>query len=830
MISNIFHAGGQVEAGEGEGKERGDAAVDGVGLPPASEEGGGASLSAEITHPSPRERASEQPSIWETGEGAAANSAASPDADYLSFDEEDDVDTSPDDLGRGSVGAAAEAAPADADRADGGSDAAPGVLPLDSLAEDEAKSPGAPESPVEMERLSTLFEKLSHLHAGAAPSPGAIAAHGLEGPEEALHHHTMPNQVEEGPDVLTIGALTWNLTERIPRRVDLRHIGEKFKDEDIVVIGVQRLFHVMDGEHHPWADAVLNHVNQHRSVAAMHIVKVHTFRNIQCAVFATKAASHAIMAGSVQASAQPCRRHHFHLNRHKGAVVVSFNIGFSHLRFVVAYIDKETGPVEDAEVLRSLNSEHSEFLKRLRSNALTPSASVGRPGSRTFLKGGSAKLKRTATAIMGTMPSPRRSRESRAKATDREAAEEEASIEGASREEGPGEADPPRRDDGAGVMDAAGAPEELADSADVGQARPRSQDVSSAKLRVSSRVGMKSNTLKKFKATARGGRGRRPSSALKASTDRRSAGSTGRGSAAAPGEGGPRESKSAVEEAEPGRRAEPSAAADPSGEAEETRGASEAATPSATTQGQGGGAKAGSPGAGAGPPTSTVHHVARPRDKSPDVEGAGEGDEDGSWFHKAQGTSDEEWQTVSGNAMPDFNLVDLLQAHECNSTLSKLRMTVKHSRPSVIGLRTAADVGSLHSIDFLLGDLNCTLQWPRRQLDELLQLLYEGGPENIREVLKTDTLRTEKYDEGAIYFRPSGTYALNSQAFTKGKAPAYSDRILYRVQSGEVDRSVPIVATTRYELVPSCTTSRHRPVVATFRVVLHPAAGRAHGL
>ncbi|GAA32796.2 phosphatidylinositol-bisphosphatase [Clonorchis sinensis] len=139
---------------------------------------------------------------------------------------------------------------------------------------------------------------------------------------------------------------------------------------------------------------------------------------------------------------------------------------------------------------------------------------------------------------------------------------------------------------------------------------------------------------------------------------------------------------------------------------------------------------------------------------------------------------------------------------------------------------------------FWAGDLNFRLRKTRRQVENMLRT--ERKSSAFEHLLNFDELVStqlkgqifQQFEEGRIRFPPTYKYDINSDDFDtseKCRVPAYTDRILYRVQKKGTVNCV------HYDSVRTIRSSDHRPVYGYYTVCLKPgcdnialAAGAFH--
>ncbi|XP_037818001.1 inositol polyphosphate 5-phosphatase E [Lucilia sericata] len=146
---------------------------------------------------------------------------------------------------------------------------------------------------------------------------------------------------------------------------------------------------------------------------------------------------------------------------------------------------------------------------------------------------------------------------------------------------------------------------------------------------------------------------------------------------------------------------------------------------------------------------------------------------------------------------------------------------------------------------FWCGDLNFRLGEPREKLLEWIQNTKFPLPSHLPHgYMHTDQLSSVLADgaafrgfmEANITFPPTYKYDPGTQHFdtsSKQRAPAYTDRILYKYRQaqglmmrrqsaipGMPSPSHPLVQCLLYDSVPSITTSDHKPVWALFKTVI----------
>uniref|UniRef100_A0A1B0CRQ2 phosphoinositide 5-phosphatase n=2 Tax=Lutzomyia longipalpis TaxID=7200 RepID=A0A1B0CRQ2_LUTLO len=149
-----------------------------------------------------------------------------------------------------------------------------------------------------------------------------------------------------------------------------------------------------------------------------------------------------------------------------------------------------------------------------------------------------------------------------------------------------------------------------------------------------------------------------------------------------------------------------------------------------------------------------------------------------------------------------------------------------------------------HNFDsvFWCGDLNFRLAEPREKLLEWIENTQFPLPDHLPHgYLHTDQLTTvlsdgaafKGFKEAKITFPPTYKYDPGTQQFdtsSKQRAPAYTDRILYKYRSAPLglrrgSSLNPLqtpVECLAYDSVPSIVSSDHKPVWALFRNIIRP--------
>lgn len=145
---------------------------------------------------------------------------------------------------------------------------------------------------------------------------------------------------------------------------------------------------------------------------------------------------------------------------------------------------------------------------------------------------------------------------------------------------------------------------------------------------------------------------------------------------------------------------------------------------------------------------------------------------------------------------------------------------------------------------FWCGDLNFRLGEPREKLLKWIENTQFPLPAHLPNgYMHTDQLKSvlangaafKDFKEAEIRFPPTYKYDPGTQKFdtsSKQRAPAYTDRILYKYKSNPFGmrrdsqltsfRSSPMIENVAYDSVPSIVSSDHKPVWALFKVAIKP--------
>lgn len=157
-----------------------------------------------------------------------------------------------------------------------------------------------------------------------------------------------------------------------------------------------------------------------------------------------------------------------------------------------------------------------------------------------------------------------------------------------------------------------------------------------------------------------------------------------------------------------------------------------------------------------------------------------------------------------------------------SSTASALKGKLKEAVSSVSGIQSV-DLLHRHPYLFWMGDLNYRVDLPR---DKALKLI---GKKDFATLFKSDQLMAERkaghvfpgFREGSVTFPPTYRYNRGEQGDTyseeRSRVPSWTDRILWRAWPGYA------VTLTMYRAVASINTSDHKPIFATYHVVVPDA-------